>query len=355
MDALTTQIRNLYDEASEQDRLKIQEDLRILQTYFDNDWDLVIRMASGSMQLPLLQIGSSLSLFATLSSSPEPLSVKTLSTITKAAPRLLSRLLRAMAAFGLIDQPQANFFSANRTTRTLSNEHVSGAIKHCYDIHLPTAYVFPAWLKEKMYQDITSNKDLPFHEALDTKLTPFEWMKAHPEQMESLGHAMAMQRESSWTDSFPIEKEIGGFQPTLDSAILVDIGGGFGQQALSFSQKYRSNPRTVIVQDIPATLANAPELPGIVFQEHDFFTEQQVKGAKFYYLRHILHDWSDEECIRILKKIIPAMGIESRVVVDEVVLPDEKLPWQAAYSKWTAPNWKSMKCGRLTRTSFKWT
>lgn len=27
------------------------------------------------------------------------------------------------------------------------------------------------------------------------------------------------------------------------------------------------------------------------------------------------------------------MGPDSRIVIDEVVLPDEKLPWQVAYSK----------------------
>lgn len=333
MDTLTNQIRNLYAEGSETDRQKIQEDLRLLQSSFDNDWDLVIRIASGSMQLPLLKIGSSLSLFATLCSSQEPLRIEYLSTVTRAAPKILLRLLRTMAAFGIVDQSSADSFTANRTTQALNNEHVLGAIKHCYDLHLPTVSVFPTWLEERGYQDIVNNKDLPFHKAIGTELTPFEWMKTHPEQMASLGHAMAIQRESSWTDSYPVNNEMGDFQPAFDSAVLVDIGGGFGQQALSFHQKFCLAPGTVIVQDISTTLASAPKLPGIIFQEHDFFIEQKVKGAKFYYLRHILHDWSDEDCVRILKKIIPAMETESRVVIDEVVLPDGKMPWQAAYSK----------------------
>lgn len=56
-----------------------------------------------------------------------------------------------------------------------------------------------------------------------------------------------------------------------------------------------------------------------------------AQGAKFYYLRHILHDWTDEDCVKILKNIVPAMGSESKIVIDEIVFPETGAPWQAAY------------------------
>lgn len=108
-----------------------------------------------------------------------------------------------MAAFGLTDQPSADLFAANRTTHAQADTRVSGSTAHVFDIHLPTVYALPAWLAEHKYGDITDNKNLPFHKALKTDLTPFEWMKQHPEQMASLGHAMAIQREGSWVDSYP--------------------------------------------------------------------------------------------------------------------------------------------------------
>jgi demethylsterigmatocystin 6-O-methyltransferase len=75
---------------------------------------------------------------------------------------------------------------------------------------------------------------------------------------------------------------------------------------------------------------HAPSVDGIEFQAHDFFTAQPIREAKFYYLRHILHDWTDEDCVRILSNIVPAMGSESRILIDEVVLPETKVPWQVA-------------------------
>lgn len=117
--------------------------------------------------------------------------------------------------------------------------------------------------------------------------------------------------------------------------MLVYIGGGFGQQTLAFKNNVTSAQGRIIVQDVQATLKSAPEVEGLEFQEQDFFKEQPIKGAKFYYLRHILHDWTEEDSIQILKAIVPALGPDSRIVIDEFVLPDAQLPRQAAYSTCT--------------------
>ena len=46
-------------------------------------------------------------------------------------------------------------------------------------------------------------------------------------------------------------------------------------------------------------------------------------GARIYYYAHILHDWSDEECARILRQAKPAMEPGySKILLSEVILPD---------------------------------
>lgn len=208
----------------------------------------------------------------------------------------------------------------------------------------------PSFFKDNKYQPITSNKNLPFHKALKTDLPPFEWMQQHPEQMKALGHGMAMQRTKSWIDSYPIDEEVGNFQPSEDSAMLVDIGGGFGQQAIAFKQKFPNLPGQVIDQDISATLSKAPPAEGVKFMVQDFFQPQAVKGAKFYYLRHVMHDWPDDDCVRILKGIVPAMGPGSRIVIDEIVLPDVNAPWQSTFMD------MAMMCafGGVERSEAEW-
>lgn len=164
--------------------------------------------------------------------------------------------------------------------------------------------------------------------------------------------SQAMQRNANWVDSYPVEAEVASFSPASDSALLVDVGGGFGQQAAAFKDKFPNLQGRILVQDISGTLDHAPQIPGIGrlctkyapifrtypncnlrvdFQVQDFFQTQVINGAKFYYLRHILHDWTDVDCVKILKSLVPAMGPESRIVIDEIVLPDKDVSWQAAY------------------------
>ena len=63
---------------------------------------------------------------------------------------------------------------------------------------------------------------------------------------------------------------------------------------------------------VPASLRSR-----ITFQAHDFFTPQPVRGAAVYFMKHILHDWSDPYAARILKQIVPAMAPTSRIVFME--------------------------------------
>ena len=43
---------------------------------------------------------------------------------------------------------------------------------------------------------------------------------------------------------------------------------------------------------------------------HDFFTPQpklETTGARIYFMRMVLHDWRDDDCVRILKPVAAAM------------------------------------------------
>ena len=244
----------------------------------------------------------------------------------------MKHLLQSLASFGFIEETAQDTYKANRVTKTFADPHVLGAAPHITGIHVTVAQVLPQYLKEHKYQDMTDLKNLPFQKALGTELTPFDFLKRDPEHMKALGHVMVLDAVQSWISSYPVEKEISGFKPASDSALLVDIGGGFGQHSVFFQKKYPQLPGRIIVQDLPSTLAYLPPTKpeGIEFEEYDFFTPQPIRGAKFYYLRHILHDWPDNNCIRILQSIIPAMSSDSLILIDEVVLPDSKVPWQVS-------------------------
>ena len=70
---------------------------------------------------------------------------------------------------------------------------------------------------------------------------------------------------------------------------------------------------------------NAPEcMSRITFMPHDFFGPQVQE--KIFFMRFIIHDWVDEDCLRILKPIrdvIPSEAEGGRLYIADSVL-DEK-------------------------------
>lgn len=43
-----------------------------------------------------------------------------------------------------------------------------------------------------------------------------------------------------------------------------------------------------------------------------------------------MHNWSDDNAVIILKNLILALGPDSRILIDEMVFPNEKVHWLAA-------------------------
>jgi hypothetical protein len=99
-------------------------------------------------------------------------------------------------------------------------------------------------------------------------------------------------------------------------------------------------------------LAALPELRGLVFDQKDVvraipaeglmngriaiaegnFFDGVPGGADIYMLVRVLHNWSDEDCLRILRTCRLAMGPESRLLLGEEVLePDPSCGHPSAY------------------------
>ena len=103
--------------------------------------------------------------------------------------------------------------------------------------------------------------------------------------------------------------------------------GGF---SLQLSQLYPQ--LKFIIQDRAAVLQQAETIiwpkdnPNALVQQqvqfcpHDFFEPNPVKEADVYWLRYILHDWSDDYCVRILAAIKPSMGPRSRILICDQVM-----------------------------------
>lgn len=117
----------------------------------------------------------------------------------------------------------------------------------------------------------------------------------------------------------------------LGKVKMVDLGGNVGHIAVEIASKHPNID--IVVQDFAALEggfnANTPDnlKDRVTFQVHNFFTEQPVKDADIYFFKHILHDWSDRDNIRILRALLPAMKNGKRIfVVDNLLPPPGVLP-----------------------------
>ena len=92
----------------------------------------------------------------------------------------------------------------------------------------------------------------------------------------------------------------------------------------------------------------------ISFQVHDFFTPQPV-AADVYFMRWILHDWSDKYAIRIIRNIVPAMKPGSRIVIMETVLqPPGKLSFIGERMATSSDLQMMVACMSRERTADDW-
>ncbi|HLK35158.1 MAG TPA: methyltransferase [Polyangiaceae bacterium] len=107
---------------------------------------------------------------------------------------------------------------------------------------------------------------------------------------------------------------------------VVDVGGSQGAFVAAVLQR-ETSARGVLF-DRPEVVEGAgPTLEGSgvadrVERVGGSFFDGVPGGGDVYLLKHILHDWSDDECVAILRRIREAMAPDARVVVVEMLITD---------------------------------
>jgi len=103
---------------------------------------------------------------------------------------------------------------------------------------------------------------------------------------------------------------------------IVDVGGGTGALARRIAAEHPQ--AEVVLFDRPEVIAAAADAT-INVAAGDFF-ETVPESGDAYILKFVLHDWDDEAAIRILSCCARSMAQDGRLLVVEVVLPDDATP-----------------------------
>uniref|UniRef100_A0A0C9QVK5 TSA: Wollemia nobilis Ref_Wollemi_Transcript_5596_1249 transcribed RNA sequence n=1 Tax=Wollemia nobilis TaxID=56998 RepID=A0A0C9QVK5_9CONI len=99
---------------------------------------------------------------------------------------------------------------------------------------------------------------------------------------------------------------------------LVDVGGGNGSSISKIAEAF---PHIKCYNyDLPQVIRDAPTYNGVEHIEGDFFLS--VPQANAIFMKLILHDWGDEECIKILRNCRRAIPKQGKLIVVDGVLAD---------------------------------
>ncbi|KAK4958294.1 hypothetical protein LTR10_004720 [Elasticomyces elasticus] len=285
-------------------------------------------------------------LFDALSSddgSPKTSAVIAERTNPKAEHSLVARMLRHLTAMNTVIEVTQDTYAPTPFARAMTQENFRDTVGFIQDDFQIANLKAPGFFKENKYQAPKSSVDAPFQYVYDCKGTHlFEYFGQHAPMMgKRFAGMMALWSKDrpKWFDS--------GYYPVQDRLIesadpgepfLVDVGGGSGHDLVQLKEAFDDQIKgDLVLQDRPeiVAIAETEVHADIKKMNHDFLTEQPVKGARAYYLHSIIQDWEDETNQQILRALIPAMKRGySKILINDFVMPDQGAHWMQTSLDW---------------------
>ena len=259
----------------------------------------------------------------------KPTSLDEIVQKTKADPLILQRIIRAVSSIGYLQQTAVTEWAPTPLTQALNIPGLRDWLIAHFDQRVVITGNFPAWLKKRGYQTTGSAEDNVLTETLGEPV--WEWYAKHPEANVIFDSAMSIQESfpKEMTPPYPFSGDMGELRTDSDAVTLVDVGGGYGQAIKGLRAQYPDIKGRFILQDLAKTINQIDiaqaKTEGFEPMVHDFFNPQPIRGAKYYHLRRVLHDWNDGPSIKILEATRSAMidtPNYSRLLIHDFVLPD---------------------------------
>lgn len=234
-------------------------------------------------------------------------------------PENTYRLLRALASLDLLDEGPDGTFALTDKGEVLTEDHPQSLRGVALFEDSPEQYALWTHLPEL----VRSGQQDAFEEEHGYKI--FEYPEVDPEYSRVFDEAMT---SYSRTETRAVLEALDE-EHLSEVNHLCDVAGGYGYL---LSRLVREHPHlTGEVLELPKVVDEAGDLPEkigvedrVTFTAGDMFEE--VPEADGYLMKHILHDWSDEECVQILENIREAAAPGAPVFVAELVVPGPDRP-----------------------------
>jgi O-methyltransferase domain/Dimerisation domain len=264
------------------------------------------------MHYRALQTAAELGLADHLANSP--LEVDDLATRSKAHAPSLFRMMRTLESVGVFKQVSPRVF-ANTPVSELLRTGVPGSQWAYVRAVSPGGGIYEAW--SGFTYSVRTGK--PAFEQIHG-CSIWEFMRQHPVQAAVFDEFMR-NAQAAMTPAATAAYDWSRFP------VIADIGGGIGGQLVDILNAHPSCKG--ILLDRPDVIARALLHERIERVAGNFF-ERVPAGADAYVLRAVIHDWGDEDAVRILKTVRQAAKPDSRVILIEFTLPETS---EYAYGK----------------------
>lgn len=224
----------------------------------------------------------------------------------------LYRLMRLLASYEIFQETDKYTFVATPLSNAISTE-VDYSVRNA--AHMVTKSMWEAYghLEHCIRTGEDAYTDL-FGKGV------FEYLDEQTEENDQFARAMNNYAELE----NPIIAEC---CPVSNGKTVVDVGGGQGGflKALLTQNEQLSG----ILFDQPHIISQAtsePELKQRFNISGGSFFEVVSAGADVYILKRILHDWSDEDCCKILQTVKTAMKPNSKLYIIDAIVPEGNVP-----------------------------
>lgn len=232
-----------------------------------------------------------------------------IAAVTDSQPRAVRRLLRALASVGVVATVPPDRFGPTALSDALRD--VPGTLRNVFLAETDAVH-WQSW--HHLIEAVRTGAPQP---ETASGASVFDYYGRHREEGEQFGRAMQ-------DVSTMVAAGVLGHFDFSAFGTVADVGGGNGSLVRAILQQHPA-VRGLIV-DLPYIGAQAEQ--GIVdsgvadrcaFVAGDFFKE--VPPADLYVLKFILHDWDDDDCVRILERCRAAARPGAKVLVVEMLVP----------------------------------
>lgn len=273
----------------------------------------LMQLSIGFWSFKALATAHELGLFARLSDT-DGHTIDELAEMLDVDQRPTELLVTACASIGLLERRDGRYVNS-----ALADEYLVPGKAYSFGgwVQMLDRRLYPAWgrLTEavRTNRPTSWNPDEQAHmfDSEDPKLLGLFW-----EAMHSLSTFTA--------------RELGAHVDLSASAALLDVGGGSGAYDIELCRRY-PNLRATVFELPPVCEIASKKIVAAGYEDRialtpgDFLADPELPaGHDVVLLSMIMHDWTPEQDLAILRKCFAALPSGGRIIISELLVNDEK-------------------------------